>query len=105
MTQRTHRFSLHFDENNWDLGNKSISPIFVKLQGALVFLIDCGYLWKLHRHHAAAIWQAGMAALVTLLAVSLIVYWGMKTKKARAFFIFYQLILILSVVISLFALS
>lgn len=90
-------------ENNWDLGNKPISPTYVKFQGTLYFIIDCGYLWKLHRHHSAAIWQVSIAVLVTVLAVSVIVYWGMKTKGAWAWFVFHQLIFILSVVISLFA--
>ena len=93
------------NQNKWDLGNKPFPPTFVKCYGLVVFILECGYLWRFHEHHAAAVWQGCMFAIVTMLAVSIVVHLCMKTDRTRAFFIFYQLTFILTVGISLFGLS
>jgi hypothetical protein len=83
-------------ENKWDRENKPIPPALVKSYGVMVFALGCVYLWKLHRCNKAAIWQGDMVAFVTVLAVSLVANFGMKTAKTRAFLLFYQLAAILA---------
>lgn len=92
-------------QNKWDLGNKPVPPIFVKFYGVVIFILECGYLWKLHTHQKAAILQATIAALAAALAVSIVAQLLMKTAKTNVFFLVYQLIFILTMVISIFSLS
>jgi hypothetical protein len=92
-------------QKKWDLGNRPFSPLFVKFYGFVILILEWGYLRKLHAHHAAAIWQGCMIALMTVLAVSIFAHVWMKTDRTRPFFLIYQVTFILAMVISLFGLS
>ncbi|MFZ0087668.1 MAG: hypothetical protein WA211_18300 [Candidatus Acidiferrales bacterium] len=91
-------------QKKWDLGNKPVSPTFVKCYGLAIFILECGYLWKFHKHHVAAVWQVCMIALVAALAVAVVAHFWTETDRTRAFFIFYQLTFVVTFGISLFGL-
>jgi hypothetical protein len=92
-------------EEKPDWGNKPISPIFAKCHGVTVFILSLGYLWKLHARHAAVVWQGCMAALAAALMIILVTHFSMKVATGKKFWVLYQAIFLLMMVLGLFILS
>jgi hypothetical protein len=81
-----------------DWGNKPLSAKYARLYGCFVFLLSCGWVWKIHRHPGGSFvigsfppWELSMAVLAILLAISLVANCFAKPDKNRYFLIWYWL--------------